>query len=145
MSLSEAILPIVDAIAALPTLPSGMTLDGAGALPQEYQPDKLYAAPLFQRGNEVDTGQSDEAHFYVRLAVSVNAQGEDGGKLRLRAVSNAEEAGVLAILNAVLANRAKANLWEWLKVTSVAYNAVAQQDCRVAWVDVEGYRLVLVP
>jgi hypothetical protein len=142
MSFSEAILPIVDAIAALPPLPAGFTLDGAGALPQEYRPNTLYAAPLTQQGQTVDTGQGDQALFRVRLAYCVDGAGEDGGKRRLRAVSDAQDAGVVLIADAVRANRARADLWEWLQVDNVQYDAIAQHDCRAAWIDLSGWRYI---
>ena len=142
MSDSWALLSVVDAIAALVTPPAGFTLNAAGALPQEYWPDTIYAAPVSQSAAVVDTGSTDQANFRVRFAFSVSSSGEDGGKLRLRSVSDAEDAGVLLIAEAIRTNRQSSGLWDWLAVAQVTYDAVAQQDCRVAFVDVTGYRLV---
>jgi hypothetical protein len=141
VTFSWALLPIVDAVAALVSLPGGFTLDGAGALPQEYRPNTLYAAPGLQTAAVADTGGTDQVDFRIRLAYSVSSAGEDGGLLRLRSVSDAEEAGLLLIAAAVVAHR-QGSLWDWLKVEQAQPDAVAQIDCRVLFVDLSGYRLV---
>jgi hypothetical protein len=141
MTASWALLPIVDAVSALVALPTGWTRDGAGALPQLYRPDTLYAAPLVQTITPIDTGGTDRLDFRLRLAPSASGAGEDGGRLRLRAVSDALEAFVLLAGAAVEGHRT-GSLWDWLAVDQVQYDPVASLDCRVLWIDLSGYRIV---
>jgi hypothetical protein len=138
---SWAILPVIDGFMALVAAP-GMAKDAAGSLPSQFKPDTIYAGPLNQTPLSIDTGASDEITFRFRVAWSVSTKGEDGGKLRLRRVSAAQDAGALVVGQAVERNRTASGLWDWLQVASIQYDGFAQFDCRGAFIDLSGYRIV---
>lgn len=141
MTYSWALLPLIDGFMGMLTVP-GMTKDAAGSIPQQFHPNTVYAGPLFQTPLPIDTGASDEARFQFRVVYSVIMTGEDGGKVRKRAVSDAQDAGVVIVALAVEANRVSANLWDWLQIDRIQYDGMAQFDCRGAYIDLSGYRVI---
>jgi hypothetical protein len=141
MSYTWALLPLVDGFMGMLTVP-GMTKDTTGSIPQQFHPDTLYAGPVSQEPRPIDTGASDEIVFRFRLVYSVAMTGEDGGKVRKRPVSDAQDAGIVIVGLAVEANRTAANLWDWLQIDRVTYDGFAQFDCRGLYIELSGYRII---
>jgi len=141
MTFSNSLLPIVDAVGALITLPSTMTLDTSGAAPPTYAPGILYLWPRSQQPRPEGDGSVDMTTFRIRAAWSVAGQGEGMGQTRLRSISDALDEGVRVISQAVRGNRTSA-LWRSLEVEEITYDAVVTFDCRAAWVDITGWRFV---
>lgn len=141
MTYATSVLPIVDALGALITLPSAMTLDTSGSKPPKYEPEKLYLWP--QRQTLVEEGTAtDWTTFYIRAAWSRAGQGEGMGQTRLRAISDQLDAGVQTVVDTVRANRTNEGLWRNLHVTDVTYDAIVTFDVRAAHIDIEGWRLI---
>lgn len=142
MTYSTSLLPIVDALAALITVPDSMSTDATGAAPPKYAPDVFYLWPRSQTPRPEGDGSTDWTTFRLRAAWSRAGQGEAMGQTRLRAISEQLDAGVKAIVDAVRANRTNEGLWRSLEVEDVTYDAVVTFDVRAAWVDITGWRLV---
>jgi hypothetical protein len=141
MTVSWALLPIIDGfITAMPLF--GMTWDRSGSIPAVLRPDTVYAGPLSQTAVGAGTGELDEVTFRFRVVWSVNTAGEDGGKLRLRSVSDAVDAGVAYIAGNLPNIRSMADLWDQLRVDSVTHDAFGQFDCRGVYIDLTGWRIV---
>jgi hypothetical protein len=136
-----ALLPVIDGFMATVTA-IGMTKDATGTLPAEYKPDTIYAGPVSQTQRLTSTSTEGEVWFNFRVAWSASNKGEDGGKLRLRTVSDAVDNGVVTISAAVLANPGHVGLWDWLQVSQVVHDAFGQFNCRGAYIDLTGYRVI---
>ena len=141
MTYATPILPIVDAVRGLITLPSDMTADTSGAAPPKYEPDTLYCWPQTQTTQPEGTA-TDWTTFRVRVAWAVAGQGEGMAQTRLRAISDDLDDAVETIVDAVRANRTYEGLWRSLEVTEVTYDAVVTFDVRAIWVDITGWRLI---
>ena len=141
MTFTASLLPIVDELLALISVPSGITKDGSGSAPVVHAPDTLYGWPVRQTPRAEGDGSLDDSRFTLRLAWAVSGKLEEDGQVRLRAVSDLIDAGVQAVLDAVRVHR-QGGTWEWLQVDAVTYDAIVTFDVRAAWIDLSGYRLI---
>ncbi len=143
MTATSNVLSIVDAIAALITPPSGITLDASGSRPVIWLPDRIYVYPNRQIPKPEGDGSLDVTFFYVRLAWTVNGLAEESaGQTRLREVSLSLDAAAAYCIDQVRANRRNTGLWEALQVDAVTYDGVVTLDVRGIFVDISGYRMV---
>lgn len=135
-----AMLPIVDAVAALPTLTTGMTIV-SGVQPVWLLPATLYAWVASQTPVPDGTGNADRADFRLSLEWCVDGGGEAQTPTRMRAVSAQLDAAAVEIMRAVQGNRSS-DLWEFLRVEGVDYAAAMTFAVRSVRVDISGYRLI---
>lgn len=141
MTYASSLLPIVDAIRGLITLPTAMEADTSGAAPVKYAPERLYIWPRTQQFIPEGDGSLDLGRFRIRVAWSRAGQGEGMGQVRLPAISTQLDEGVQTVVDMVRANRTSAT-WESLVVDEVRYDAIVTFDVRAAWIDLSGYRLI---
>jgi len=141
MTYAVAVLPIVDALRGLFTLPSDMTADTSGAAPAKYEPNTLY---VWARNQSVveEALSTDRPEVRLRVAWARAGGGEAMGMTRLRTVSEELDDGVDEVASKVRANRTSEGLWRNLHVTEISHDAVITFDVRAAFIDIEAWRFV---
>jgi hypothetical protein len=134
--------PIVDELLGLITVPDSFTKSAADAPPPVYRGNTLYAWLVRQeaRSVQMDGGLHPEMWFFIRLAYAVGT-GEAIGSVRNKTTTDAIDAGMAAIVEAVVSNPVS-DLWEGIQVDQMDPNAATTFDGRIGQVDVSGYRLV---
>ncbi len=141
MAFESSLLPVVDEIAALFTLPTDWSLDATAARPAKYAPDTVYVFPRTQPYTGEGDGQLDLGRFRIRVAWSSAGGGEAVAWERLRAISVILDDGIEEVIDKVRANRTSTT-YQGLEVELVTYDAVVTFDVRAAWVDLAGWRII---
>lgn len=136
-----AMLPVVDEISAEVTVGTGITRDGTGAQPSEYQAGRLYVWPGIDRRAVEGDGTVDDSRFTVELAYTVQTdETPDSG--RDREVSEALDEAADGIAKWVREHRAN-ELWHHLQVDAIDYDSLNGLMYRGVRMTLSGMREVM--
>jgi hypothetical protein len=129
--------PACDLLASLLPRPAGVKLDDSLTNPAAVLPGRLYVFPkrLGAQRLEDANGRWDEANLRVRVLLTLGARGEVRGPSKDRNLSLALDAALIAMVQAIAANRRTALWWD-AYVEAFVYDATANDRSRGAGLDV---------